>query len=88
MDIPLENLEILQKSINKLKKKNEKLKKDLEHLKKLEKDLKYISEQDFQIYKFPNGRIIFGIDITNCPSEQEKVKRIFKEVLKEVLEDE
>ena len=33
MDIPLENLEILQKSINKLKKENEKLKKTLKILK-------------------------------------------------------
>ena len=32
MDIPLENLEIIQKSINKLKKENEKLKRDLEIL--------------------------------------------------------
>lgn len=53
----------------------------INRLEKLEKDLKYISEQDFQIYRFPNGRIIFGVDITNCPSEQEKVKRILEEVL-------
>lgn len=39
MDIPLENLEIIQKSINKLKKENEKLKKDLEILKILKKKL-------------------------------------------------
>lgn len=39
MDIPLENLQILQKSINKLKKQNEKLKKDLEILKILKKKL-------------------------------------------------
>ena len=37
MDIPLENLQILQKSINKLKKQNEKLKKDLKILKILKK---------------------------------------------------
>lgn len=60
----------------------ENIKRDLDRLEKLEKDLKYISEQDFQIYRFPNGRIIFGVDITNCPSEQEKVKRILEEVLK------
>ena len=39
MDIPLENLQILQKSINKLKKQNEKLKKDLEILKIIKKKL-------------------------------------------------
>lgn len=55
----------------------------INRLEKLEKDLKYISEQDFQIYRFPNGRIIFGVDITNCPSEQEKVKRILEEVLEQ-----
>lgn len=53
----------------------------INRLEKLEKDLKYISEQDFQIYRFPNGRIIFGVDITNCPSEQEKVKRILEDIL-------
>ena len=37
MDIPLENLEIIQKSINKLKKENEKLKKDLEVLEIIKK---------------------------------------------------
>lgn len=58
------------------------LEEGINRLEKLEKDLKYISEQDFQIYRFPNGRIIFGVDITNCPSEQEKVKRILEEVLK------
>ena len=57
------------------------LEEGINRLEKLEKDLKYISEQDFQIYRFPNGRIIFGVDITNCPSEQEKVKRILEEVL-------
>lgn len=39
MDIPLENLQILQKNINKLKKENEKLKKDLEILKIIKKKL-------------------------------------------------
>lgn len=63
------------------KKEIQTIKQYLERLEKLEKDLKYISEQDFQIYRFPNGRIIFGVDITNCPSEQEKVKRILEEVL-------
>lgn len=37
MNYILENLEILQKSINKLKKQNEKLKKDLEILKIIKK---------------------------------------------------
>lgn len=51
MDIPLENLQILQKSINKLKKENEKLKKDLEILKIFKKKLtietSYYDSNDF-----------------------------------------
>ena len=61
---------------------------DLDRLEELEKDLTYINNQDFQTYKFPNGTIIFGVDITNCPSEKEKKKRILEMVLKEVLENE
>ena len=51
MDIPLENLEILQKSINKLKKENEKLKKDSEILKIFKKKMTietgYYNNDDF-----------------------------------------
>ena len=64
------------------------IEKDLERLEELEKDLIYINNQDFQTYKFPNGRILFGVDITNCPREKEKKKRILERMLKEVLENE
>ena len=64
------------------------IQKDLDRLEELEKDLTYINNQDFQTYKFPNGTIIFGVDITNCPSEKEKKKRILEMVLKEVLGNE
>lgn len=58
MDIPLENLEIIQKSINKLKKENEKLKKDLEILKILKKKLtietSYYNNETFEYIAY-NG---------------------------------
>ena len=58
MDIPLENLEILQKSINKLKKENEKLKKDLEVLDIIKRSIfnkdthKYVFNEKFKGQKF------------------------------------
>ena len=45
----------------------EKLKK---MLKGIEKDLSYIVELGFELYEFPNGCKILGVDITNSPSQQ------------------
>ena len=61
------------------------IKKDLDRLEKVEKDLHYLKEQNIELFQFQNGRIILGIDITNMPSEVERVKRIIKTTLKEVL---
>lgn len=71
-------------------------KQDLDRLEELEKqqeeikkDLLCIAELGLENYKFPNGRIIWGIDITNIPSQQEIKKRLFErqlKYLKEVLE--
>lgn len=55
------------------------------YLDRLEKDLKFISTQGFQIYEFSNERTIFGVDITNCPSKQEELKIMLENILKNIL---
>lgn len=83
MNKPLENLEILQKSINKLKKQNEKLKKDLEILKIIKKKLTietsyYDSDNCCETFEY----IAYNGDALNIENQEE-----FKKV-KEWLENE
>ena len=61
---------------------------EVERYNKLEKDLLYLKEQNIELFQFTNGRKIIGIDITNMPSEIEKIQRIIKETLKGVLGNE
>ena len=86
MDIPLENLQIIQKSINKLKKQNEKFKKDLEILKcfkKIDKkELKEFIECQIRYTLNENTWLI----ACNCNLEKEKsTKHLIK--IKEWLEN-
>lgn len=55
---------------------------------KLIEDLNYLKEEDYVIYQFPNGRKIFGIDITDMPSEKEKRKELLDKLLNQILKGE
>ena len=91
MDIPLENLQILQKSINKLKKQNEKLKKDLEHLEKLEKVIEILKRiclfefEEETIYQQDEWADCYVIYITQFNNGFNKEEY---DLLKEVLNNE
>ena len=77
MDIPLENLQIIQKSINKLKKQNEKLKKDLEILKIFKKKLTIeTSYYDSETFEY----IAYNGDALNIENKKEfnKIKEWLK----------
>lgn len=60
--------------------------KDLEQLEKLKKDLQYLQDKGVTIFMFPRGRIIFGFDITNCPSEVETKKKILENAMNNMME--
>jgi hypothetical protein len=55
---------------------------------KLIEDLNYLKKEDYVIYHFPNGRKIFGIDITDMPSEKEKRKEQLDKLLNQILKGE
>lgn len=55
---------------------------------KLIEDLEYLKENDFVKYEFPNGRKVFGIDVTDMPSEKEKRKQLLDKILNQILKGE
>lgn len=57
----------------------------INHYEKLIEDLNYLKKEDYVIYHFPNGRKIFGIDITDMPSEKEKRKEQLESILNRII---
>ena len=58
---------------------------DLNILEKLKKDLQYMQDNGVQIFMLPNGKIILGFDITNCPSEVESKKKILENAMSNIM---
>lgn len=61
---------------------------DLERLEKIEKGLKELSNKGGTIYYFPNGRKIFGFDISNLENEGkilEETKEYIESKIKEII---
>ena len=54
--------------------------------KRVKRDLLYLQKNGAEIYVFPNGRKIFGFDITDCPSELEIRKEIIEDAIKNITE--
>ena len=52
----------------------------------MKKDLLYLQKNGVEIYIFPNGRKILGIDITDSPSEGEIRKKILEDTINNIIE--
>ena len=53
----------------------------------LKKDLLYLKKNSVELYVFPNGRKILGIDINDIPSEIENLKDIINNIMEELKDE-